>query len=117
MKQTRDETQTLEDIVEQFTAEIRAGQTPDVQQFVEQNPAHADELPDLLSSVAMIEGLKNYSPNSSVPDQQFTDIDVPDFLGEYRIVREIGRGGMGICLLYTSPSPRDGLLSRMPSSA
>ena len=24
---------------------------------------------------------------------------------------------MGICLLYTSPSPRDGLLSRMPSSA
>ena len=26
--------------------------------------------------------------------------------------------GVGhICLLYTSPSPRDGLLSRMPSSA
>ena len=24
---------------------------------------------------------------------------------------------MGTCLLYTSPSPRDGLLSRMPSSA
>ena len=32
-----------------------------------------------------------------------------------------GRGGRhvlcGPCLLYTSPSPRDGLLSRMPSSA
>ena len=28
------------------------------------------------------------------------------------------RGGLyRICLLYTSPSPRDGLLSRMPSSA
>ena len=26
-------------------------------------------------------------------------------------------GGIGSCLLYTSPSPRDGLLSRMPSSA
>ena len=24
---------------------------------------------------------------------------------------------LDICLLYTSPSPRDGLLSRMPSSA
>ena len=24
---------------------------------------------------------------------------------------------LGLCLLYTSPSPRDGLLSRMPSSA
>ena len=26
-------------------------------------------------------------------------------------------GGVSTCLLYTSPSPRDGLLSRMPSSA
>ena len=26
-------------------------------------------------------------------------------------------GGVMTCLLYTSPSPRDGLLSRMPSSA
>ena len=26
-------------------------------------------------------------------------------------------GVSGACLLYTSPSPRDGLLSRMPSSA
>ena len=28
-----------------------------------------------------------------------------------------GCGSMSGCLLYTSPSPRDGLLSRMPSSA
>ena len=27
------------------------------------------------------------------------------------------RAEFGNCLLYTSPSPRDGLLSRMPSSA
>ena len=26
-------------------------------------------------------------------------------------------GSLFLCLLYTSPSPRDGLLSRMPSSA
>ena len=30
----------------------------------------------------------------------------------------LGENGAGkSCLLYTSPSPRDGLLSRMPSSA
>ena len=28
-----------------------------------------------------------------------------------------GFGDPTVCLLYTSPSPRDGLLSRMPSSA
>ena len=31
--------------------------------------------------------------------------------GKYELIFYIG------CLLYTSPSPRDGLLSRMPSSA
>ena len=32
--------------------------------------------------------------------------------------RNIGKHGENkFCLLYTSPSPRDGLLSRMPSSA
>ena len=36
---------------------------------------------------------------------------------EYEQVR-IARGfDLKSCLLYTSPSPRDGLLSRMPSSA
>src|SRR5665647_2923868 len=33
-------------------------------------------------------------------------------------VGDVQRGAVGLpCLLYTSPSPRDGLLSRMPSSA
>ena len=31
--------------------------------------------------------------------------------------KELERREAGGCLLYTSPSPRDGLLSRMPSSA
>ena len=33
-----------------------------------------------------------------------------------RLLPEIGPVDLA-CLLYTSPSPRDGLLSRMPSSA
>ena len=32
-------------------------------------------------------------------------------------IKEENLGGSIPCLLYTSPSPRDGLLSRMPSSA
>ena len=35
----------------------------------------------------------------------------------YGKVNEDEYGQAFICLLYTSPSPRDGLLSRMPSSA
>ena len=46
-------------------------------------------------------------------------------LGLYVIWRVLSKSHLGtliegwieVCLLYTSPSPRDGLLSRMPSSA
>ena len=40
--------------------------------------------------------------------------------GRYTIRRLLARGGVGLvylCLLYTSPSPRDRTRSRMPSSA
>ena len=33
------------------------------------------------------------------------------------VVREMALAHSGACLLYTSPSPRDATLSRMPSSA
>ena len=39
-------------------------------------------------------------------------VTVGDMVGEGHPVAKISA-----CLLYTSPSPRDGLLSRMPSSA
>ena len=32
-------------------------------------------------------------------------------------IEETINNSLNACLLYTSPSPRDGLLSRMPSSA
>ena len=34
-----------------------------------------------------------------------------------QVVRALPRMQLGTCLLYTSPSPRDATLSRMPSSA
>ena len=36
---------------------------------------------------------------------------------EFKQIELILKSLLNVCLLYTSPSPRDGLLSRMPSSA
>ena len=59
-------------------------------------------------------------------DEQFMELDEPLYLGglpasvrdsakkKYHVRNTDSFNG---CLLYTSPSPRDGLLSRMPSSA
>ena len=40
---------------------------------------------------------------------------ISDGVADHRRFMRIG--ALTACLLYTSPSPRDGLLSRMPSSA
>ena len=52
------------------------------------------------------------------------EINILDGLVDHKLVsskseakRLIEGGGIKICLLYTSPSPRDATLSRMPSSA
>ena len=48
---------------------------------------------------------------------------LPLFRGELALCIAVLMNSFGVvlmlysCLLYTSPSPRDGLLSRMPSSA
>src|SRR5664279_2103216 len=53
-------------------------------------------------------------------------LDEVEALGLVEVGEQVGAHGdrlgrvaeqFGVCLLYTSPSPRDGLLSRMPSSA
>ena len=50
------------------------------------------------------------------------DVDIPTLVtdrhsGIKKYLREQEKDIDHSCLLYTSPSPRDGLLSRMPSSA
>ena len=55
---------------------------------------------------------------------RYTDVDISDF-GEYilltnfqKYVQEFAAlNNVKVCLLYTSPSPRDRTRSRMPSSA
>ena len=55
-------------------------------------------------------GITKFAPDHADLDA----VDAEDFLRLYAVNVV---GAFQICLLYTSPSPRDGLLSRMPSSA
>ena len=48
-------------------------------------------------------------------NQEMIDQALPGIF--FDIGASVGAYTVPICLLYTSPSPRDGLLSRMPSSA
>jgi serine/threonine protein kinase len=89
----------LDQLVEQFTARIRAGETPSIADYQARYPTWSDEIHELLSSAAMIEGLKRQTGLPGTGRRPpFEELSEMQRLGEYRIVRELGRGGMGIVL-------------------
>ena len=57
----------------------------------------------------------DYAESGSWTEQTFRD-NVNDF-EKLRFRQRVAVDMTGSCLLYTSPSPRDATLSRMPSSA
>ena len=64
------------------------------------------------------EGSLNVTDALTLSGGNFTIFDSVKQTKLFQFVNDDGHADhQGICLLYTSPSPRDGLLSRMPSSA
>src|SRR5438093_6213471 len=75
----------LEEMAEEFVARYRRGERPSLSEFALRRPDLADRVRDLFPALVLIEQLHPAPPAGR-----------PERLGEYRIVREIGRGGMGV---------------------
>src|SRR5664279_1514488 len=63
---------------------------------------------------AQVKKLKNEEQKKAINSQLIDPMRLNSLYTKYTSMIS---GSIYICLLYTSPSPRDGLLSRMPSSA
>jgi serine/threonine protein kinase len=85
----------------EYQEALRAGRRPDRQQFLAQYPEIATELAECLDGLEFIHAAASGLHPATIdpppsPCAGRTDLLVPAFLGDYRIVREIGRGGMGV---------------------
>ncbi len=83
----------LDKIGEQFANAIRGGSYPNIDVYLQLYPENADEIRQLLESISIIETFKQSNYAVSEPSTRhttFTELD------DYKIIREIGRGGMGI---------------------
>src|SRR5262245_15674849 len=74
-----------------LAAKLQARERPDVEEYAAAHPAHAERLRELWPALCLMAELG--PPAGAAPG---ADAPAPGFLGDYRIVREVGRGGMGV---------------------
>jgi serine/threonine protein kinase/WD40 repeat protein len=85
--------------VREYLAALETGEEPDRAEFLARHPAIAEELTDCLEGLEFVHQLgPRTSPHDGSPEFSSSSaghgVEVP--LGDYRIVREIGHGGMGV---------------------
>jgi tetratricopeptide (TPR) repeat protein/serine/threonine protein kinase len=86
-------------LAEEFLERYRQGQRPSLKEYIDRHPELAAEIKEVFPAMALMENvaLADESlagePTGEAPA---TDQKPPEQLGDFRILREVGRGGMGI---------------------
>ena len=95
MTETGDNRDPLEVLAAEFTEQCRSGRRPSIAGYAEQHPELAGEIRELFPTIAAIEQVKSATSQSSSAGPVRGDVKL-ERLGDFRIIRELGRGGMGI---------------------
>src|SRR5271166_4546870 len=92
--------QSVEQLAEEFVERYRRDKRPKLSEFTARDPEHADEIRTLFPALVVMEQI---APDSDAglltavrASLRRRPIEHPERLGDYRILGEIGRGGMGV---------------------
>jgi WD40 repeat protein/serine/threonine protein kinase len=88
----------LEQLAEEFIERHRRGEKPSLDDYVARYPQWADSIRALFPTLLEMEQLASVDGQATGPHgaRPLDPGTLPERLGEYRILREIGHGGMGI---------------------
>jgi WD40 repeat protein/serine/threonine protein kinase len=91
---------TVDRLAEEFVARHRRGEHPDVAEYTDQFPEHADAIRDLFPALVLIEQVKPRGGDQTGTYAGAAEAGAAgrqlERLGDFRILREVGRGGMGV---------------------
>jgi serine/threonine-protein kinase len=91
--------QLLADLLARLADEAMAGRTVDIQAVCRQHPELSDELRALWGTAMLAETVGNQAQQPARDEAGSLAFELPHRFGDYELLKEIGRGGMGIVFL------------------
>src|SRR5215470_6195744 len=82
-------------LADEFAARYRAGERPALQEYIDRYPELADDIRELFPAMVEIEQVKEEHEEGAEHADAPTAPALQQ-LGDFRILREVGKGGMGI---------------------
>ncbi len=87
----------LDRLVEEFNERFRKGERPSVKEYCDRHPDLADDLREFLPALAQVEQAKDgLAQEGKAAAPAPPSAPVLQHLGDFRILREVGHGGMGV---------------------
>src|SRR4051794_10950992 len=86
----------FEELAEEFAARFRRGERPSLQEYIDRCPDLADEIRELFPALVEVERVKDDQPARAGAAEVAAALPALGQGGDYRILREVGRGGMGV---------------------
>jgi serine/threonine protein kinase len=85
-------------IADEFAARYRKGETPSISEYTQRYPQHAAQIRALFPSVALLEQLGSRPDGAESAARPKWQGSLPPHhrIGDFEVLREIGRGGMGV---------------------
>src|SRR5579859_6310633 len=90
---TTSERHPIDLLAEEFVTRYRRDDRPSITEYAQRHPELADEIRTIFPTIVEMEELKR-GHSKDLGREAFTTM--PEWLGDCRIIREVGRGGMGI---------------------
>src|SRR5262245_42681006 len=88
----------VEKLAEEFAERLRRCERPSIEDYVAAQPDCADQIRQLFPTLVLMEELgpdDDSTPGAASPRTRFEAAPLQR-LGDFRVVREVGRGGMGV---------------------
>ncbi|HSG71562.1 MAG TPA: serine/threonine-protein kinase, partial [Planctomycetaceae bacterium] len=87
----------VEVLAEEFVERLRKGERPSIAEYKSRYPNLAEDIEDIFPALAMMDEIDPSAGELSQSEPAKDDI-LPKLekLGDFRIIREVGRGGMGV---------------------